>query len=91
MLKTLLIFYLKLYLKWIRESWSPSWRDDRRSDPQHFHGRRFTAKYRRKQEIVKSLWIVFGIISLSFPTPPLVIGLALVTTFVSFMILDETP
>ena len=46
--------------------------------------------YSAKKKIVKSLWIVSGMIMLSFPQLPMIITLGLLTTFLSFTILDET-
>jgi len=69
----------------------PEWLLDTQPDPAHAHRRRFTACYRRKRGIVKSLWIASGISMLLLgPTPGLIIGIALATTFASFCILDET-
>lgn len=52
--------------------------------------RRKTAKYRQKQRIVRDVWIFSGLLMLSVPIG-MIFVLALGTTFVSFMILDETP
>lgn len=46
--------------------------------------------YLAKKKIVKTLWIVSGFIMLSFPQLPMIITLSLLTTFLSFTILDET-
>ncbi len=56
----------------------------------HAHYRRFTAKYRRKRSIVKSLWISAGLMSLMFPFLQFVCAMGLFTTCLSFAILDET-
>lgn len=69
----------------------PDWCRDGRPDPAHAHRRRFTRRYRRKRECVKTLWIASGLLMLiTSATPGLVAGLALATTFASFCILDET-
>jgi hypothetical protein len=53
--------------------------------------RRRTAKYKRKQSLVKSIWITSGLIMLTNPVLPFIAALSLLTTFLSFVILDETP
>jgi len=60
------------------------------AEPAHCHGRRYTLKYRRKKGIVKSLWIVSGLSMLVIPILPFMAALGLFTTFLSFVILDET-
>jgi hypothetical protein len=56
----------------------------------HPRWRRYTRKYRRKRKIVRDVWIVSGLIIAAAP-PGAAIVLALGTTFIAFMILDETP
>ncbi|MCP5425211.1 MAG: hypothetical protein H6970_09105 [Gammaproteobacteria bacterium] len=51
--------------------------------------RRYTRKYRRKQRIVRELWILSGILMLCSPLNVL-FALALGTMLLSFTILDET-
>ncbi len=68
----------------------PHWVGDRSPDLGHPHRRRFTDLYRRKQGIVRNLWIGSGLLMLLIATPALVLAMALGTTFVSFVILDET-
>ena len=53
--------------------------------------RRQTPRYRAKRRIVRDLWIVSGALMALFPIPGLVAILALLTTFLGFTILDETP
>jgi hypothetical protein len=55
----------------------------------HPSWRRYTRKYRRKQAIVKNVWIVSGILMIGLPMAMPVIALG--TTLLAFMILDETP
>lgn len=76
-------------LRWV-ECILPDWVSERRSDPRHSHGRRYTRRYRKKQEIVKSVWIGSGVMMLAFPALPFIVALSLLTTFLSFVILDET-
>lgn len=68
----------------------PDWANSRCGDPSHSHGRRYTRTYRKKKEIVKSVWLGSGLVMLAFPALPLVAALGLLTTFLSFVILDET-
>lgn len=68
----------------------PDWALTATADPNHAHGRRFTRAYRRKQSIVKSMWIASGLVMLAFPLLPLIAGLSLFTTFMAFVVLDET-
>lgn len=75
---------------WLLQRLAPGLNHDCTPDESHPHRRRFTAKYRRKQGIVKNIWIGSGLVMLAQATPAVVIGLALGTTFLSFVILDET-
>lgn len=50
---------------------------------------RSTAAYRQKRKWVRDGWIGVGIVMLTLP-PAGVIGLALFSTFFSFMVLDES-
>ncbi len=54
----------------------------------HPSWRRYTRRYRRKQSIVKNVWIVSGLLMIGLPAalPVLLLG----TTLLSFVILDET-
>ncbi|MDX1655212.1 MAG: hypothetical protein R3310_08350 [Candidatus Competibacteraceae bacterium] len=69
----------------------PRWVNDRYPDPQHFHRRRFTPRYRAKQRIVRDIWTVAGGIMLINPIVPYVALVGLTTILLSFVILDETP
>ena len=68
----------------------PHWVGDRSPDLDHPHRRRFTELYRRKKGIVRNLWLGSGLLMLLVATPALVLAMALGTTFLSFVILDET-
>ena len=69
----------------------PAWATDHTPDAMHPHKRRFTAVYRRKQGVVKNLWIGCGLVMIVLQaSPPLVFALAMATMFLSFAILDET-
>lgn len=55
----------------------------------HPHNRRYTAQYRRKQGLVKDIWIGAGLLIIFMPLG-LQLTMLLATTFVSLCILDET-
>ena len=76
--------------KWL-EQLLPDWANDTTPDAEHPHRRRFTKRYRRKQAIVKNIWIVSGGIMILDGALATMFALSLGTTFLSFMILDETP
>lgn len=52
--------------------------------------RRASPRYRAKRGLVRDVWIGVGIVMLLLPDPAAIGALALLATFVSFMILDET-
>jgi hypothetical protein len=52
--------------------------------------RRYTRRYRKKQKIVRDMWIVSGLLMLCVPLN-FILALVLGTTFLAFMVLDETP
>lgn len=68
----------------------PDWMVDCKPDASHPHRRRFTPRYRRKQQLVKSLWICSGLVMIINPVLDLILILALATSFLSFIVLDET-
>lgn len=57
---------------------------------QHPSLRRYTQKYRKKKKIVRDLWLVSGILMLCVPVT-FMLAMALGTTLLAFVILDETP
>jgi hypothetical protein len=69
----------------------PRWAVNSLPDANHCHRRRFTRAYKRKQEMVRSLWIYSGLVMVVIPVAPYVAAATLFTTFLSFVILDETP
>lgn len=75
---------------WLHRFVLPHWTRDRSPDRNHPHKRRFTPIYRRKKGIVKNLWIVSGLVMIALATPAVILALTLGTTFLSFVILDET-
>lgn len=74
----------------IRSFILPHWTGDRSPDGDHPHRRRFTSRYRRKRGIVKNVWIASGLVMAVQASPAIIMALALGTTFLSFVILDET-
>lgn len=59
-------------------------------DPSDDHSRRYTRSYRLKKGWVKNIWIGSSLVMLCFPLLPVVLALGLLTSFLSFAILDET-
>ncbi|SFG94821.1 hypothetical protein [Neptunomonas qingdaonensis] len=68
----------------------PDWMRDQQPDSQHFYRRQFTKKYQRKCTIVRRLWVCSGLLILLFPTIPFAAAISLLSTFLSFCLLDET-
>lgn len=68
----------------------PAWRQHKHPDPDHPWRRCFTPAYRRKKKIVVWLWYGCGVAILLLSTLAWLFVLLLLTTFMSFMILDET-
>ncbi|MAR89659.1 MAG: hypothetical protein SV765_02235 [Pseudomonadota bacterium] len=58
-------------------------------DPKHGSRRRLCDGYRRRRRQVKSFWIVAGLVVMIEPVLPVLVGVTLFTTFLSFMYLDE--
>jgi len=77
-------------IDWLRRQILPEWTRDESPDRRHPHKRRFTRGYVRKKEIVKNLWIGSGLLMILLATPALMLAIAMGTTFLSFVILDET-
>lgn len=50
---------------------------------------RATAQYKKKKKFVRDTWIIVGILMSALPVS-IVMVLALLTTFLSFMVLDES-
>ena len=91
------VFYMRLaitilsfYAKLLWYAVVPLWYQRFQPDSSHFHQRRYTPAYIRKRRIVKCLWAAAGVVVLCFPVLPLIVGLTLFLTFVSFLILDES-
>ena len=60
-------------------------------DLEHFYYRRLTHNYKRKQKLVKTVWIATLCVTAIFPLLPLLFSLSLFSTFLSLSILDESP
>lgn len=75
---------------WIRHYVLPDWVDDECPDGTHPHRRRFTLGYRRRRGIVKNVWIASGLVMALQGSIAFIFAMALGTTFLSFVILDET-
>ncbi|MGI9274627.1 MAG: hypothetical protein ACR2PT_07240 [Endozoicomonas sp.] len=80
---SLLVIILKIRLM-------PDWMQDQTPDSQHFYRRTFTRSYKAKKGLVRNLWIGAGLLVLLNPVLPVLLLVALPTTFLSFLILDET-
>jgi len=52
--------------------------------------RRSSDKYLAKKSLVKDIWIGSGLIMLGSQAPAMIVFMSLLTTFLSFAILDET-
>ena len=74
------------FLEWFM----PDWAMKTCPDPTHSHARRLTTSYKKKQAIVKNLWIGSGLLMLLIGLLPYLVAATLLTTFISFVILDET-
>lgn len=77
-------------INWLHRLFLPSWTWDRSPDHDHPHKRRYTRLYRRKRGIVRNLWIASGLVMIALATPAMILAIAMGTTFLSFVILDET-
>lgn len=77
----LIRFYLQLLL--------PEWMRDNRPDSRHFFRRKFTEAYKARLRWAYRIWLGSALLMLAIPSPPVIIGLGLFTTFLSFSLLDE--
>ena len=68
----------------------PRWTQNRTPDERHFYRRCFTRRYRKKKRIVRDIWLGAGCVMLLNPVLPFMLALGLATTFLAFVILDET-
>jgi hypothetical protein len=86
-IRALLRFYLCIWRYYLLSS---HFHQEIVSDPDHHHYRRYSKQYKRKQSMVKNLWIGMGLITMAFPFLHVFIILSMLTTFASFSFLDET-
>lgn len=87
MLWVFIKFYLGLFSDYFV---APHYHQQVVIDDQHSHYRRFTARYKKKQGVVKNFWIAAGLITLMFPLLHVAIIISMLTTFASFSVLDES-
>lgn len=78
---SLIRFYLQLLL--------PEWMSNRHPDSRHFYRRKFTDAYKERLCWAYRIWLGSVLLMLAIPSPPVIIGLGLFTTFLSFSLLDE--
>lgn len=60
-----------------------------RMDYHRFNARKNSAAYRNRLRCCKSVWIAAGILTIINPSANLAVALFLISTFLSFAILDE--
>ncbi|MFE8071685.1 hypothetical protein QQM79_11565 [Marinobacteraceae bacterium S3BR75-40.1] len=63
---------------------------DRRPDSSHHSLRRNTSSYRQRKDRARCIWLAFAVILFFFPLLPVLVGGSLLSTFLSFCLLDET-
>ena len=80
---------MKLLLRMLWLSWMPAWMHNQTPDSQHFYRRQFTAGYRRKKQWVRLIWLCGAGLVLIFPTVAFAVVVALLSTCLSFCLLDE--
>lgn len=68
----------------------PDWHRDHRPDRRHPHRRRYTRGYRAKRQLAQTCWVCGGLLVLHYPTLSVLLVIGLASTFLSFMLLDET-
>ena len=68
----------------------PDWLRAGRTDLEQLHQRRQTSHYLARKRKVKTLWIIAGIIMTLHPKIYFIVLVGLLTTFLSFAILDES-
>lgn len=82
-----LLFYWNL---WNSRIVSQYYRQEFVYPSDHHYYRRYTSRYKKKIAIVKNIWMTAGVTLAVFPYLPLFITLVMLTTFISFSVLDET-
>ncbi|RTE66513.1 hypothetical protein EH243_07920 [Amphritea opalescens] len=78
---SLIWFYLQLLL--------PEWMRNIHPDSDHFYRRKLTPAYKDRLRYAYRIWLGSVLLMIALPSPPVIIGLGLFTTFLSFSLLDE--
>lgn len=60
-----------------------------RTDCKASHARRLTGTYRARRRLTRRIWMGAGLLTLVHPELPVAVILALLSTFISFAVLDE--
>ncbi|MCK7596827.1 hypothetical protein M0G74_06025 [Microbulbifer sp. CAU 1566] len=81
---------LRFYCTLLVRSFAPRENEIALPDEGDSHLRRYSRRYRIKRGWVKNLWIGASLLMICFPLLPFIVGLGLLTSFLSFAILDET-
>ena len=68
----------------------PNWVRHRNPDSEHFYRRTLTPQHRAKKRLIYYIWVSVLLTMLIIPSLAYAFAASLFTTFVSFMILDET-
>ncbi|MFI2809910.1 MULTISPECIES: hypothetical protein [Microbulbifer] len=86
----MVVALIRFYCTLLVHCFTPAEEEISLPDPNDSHTRRYTRAYRVKRGWVKNLWIAASLLMLCFPLLPFVAALGLLTSFLSFAILDET-
>ncbi len=78
------------WLDWVYKGLLPAWRISKKLDSSHAYYRTQTNAYKARKSMVKNFWIAAGILVLLNPSLHVAVIVALFTTFLSFMYLDES-
>lgn len=81
---------MKFLLQMVWLALVPAWMRNQQPDSKHFYRRQFTKSYQRKRLIVRRLWVCSAFLVLLFPTLVFASIVGLMSTFLSFCLLDET-
>lgn len=80
---------MKSIYQWLRSKLLPTWMQDKTPDSTHFYRRLFTNSYLYKKQQLIKYWLVFVLFLTQISSPPAVIGLLLIATFLTFAVLDD--
>ncbi|WP_293267797.1 hypothetical protein [Neptunomonas sp.] len=81
---------MKLLMQMLWLAIIPTWMQNQQPDSTHFYRRQFTKSYQRKRLIVRRLWLCSIFLILLFPSMVFASVVGLLSTFISFCLLDET-